>query len=132
MRVYISGPMTGHADHNYPAFNAAAAAWREKYDPETITVFNPAEEFDGDTTLPYERYMRNDITLLLKANAIAMLPGWRNSKGARFELLVAQMLGLTVFNAVTMQKINAPKVTTSVAGEHPLQFPTGSMSCFVS
>jgi len=23
-RIYIAGPMTGHADHNYPAFHAAA------------------------------------------------------------------------------------------------------------
>ena len=26
--VYIAGPMTGLPDFNYPAFHAAASAWR--------------------------------------------------------------------------------------------------------
>ena len=39
MRIYISGPMTGKHDFNYPAFNAAAKRLRS----EGHFVINPAE-----------------------------------------------------------------------------------------
>lgn len=46
MRVYIAGPMTGLPEYNFPAFHAAAKAWRDA----GWEVLNPAEAFDGDTT----------------------------------------------------------------------------------
>lgn len=42
-RLYLAGPMTGLPDFNYPAFHAAAAAWRAA----GWTVANPAENFNG-------------------------------------------------------------------------------------
>jgi len=39
---YISGPMTGLPEHNFPAFNAAAAYYRER----GFEVINPAEMDD--------------------------------------------------------------------------------------
>lgn len=38
-RIYISGPMTGLSEYNYPAFHAAAQALREA----GYHVTNPAE-----------------------------------------------------------------------------------------
>jgi len=99
-RIYISGPMTGIEDHNFPAFHAAAERLREA----GWDVANPAENFDGRTDLPRETYLRADVALLAQCDAIALLPGWRDSRGARLEYALAQELGLDVFDAVTLNR----------------------------
>lgn len=91
MRIYLSGPMTGLPDLNFPAFHAAAAQLRAR----GYLVANPAE-INPDTTLPWETCMRLDIQALCNCDGIAMMPGWMNSKGAHLELSVAHRLGLKV------------------------------------
>lgn len=98
MRVYIAGPMTGLPEFNFPAFHAAAAAWREA----GWEVLNPAESFDGATNLPYKEYVAHDIELLRSCDAIAMLPGWdgENARGSVWEReIAASLFGLLVFDA---------------------------------
>lgn len=101
--------MTGYAEMNYPAFNEAAAFWRAA----KWNVENPAENFNGDATLSYATYMRQDITQLMTVDAIALLPGWEQSKGARLELLIANSLELEVYDARNFhQPISRPVVYT--------------------
>lgn len=107
MRAYIAGPMTGYDLHNFPAFHAAAKAWREK----GHVVFNPAESHGGITTLALTHYARFDVHMLLQADAIALLPGWEQSTGAKLEVQIGQWLGLMFFDAITFEAI-APVVTT--------------------
>lgn len=97
MRIYLSGPMTGFPEFNYPLFNKVAQAWRT----EGHYVLNPAEHFDGDYNHKGGRpaYLRADMTDLLEAEAIALLPGWENSSGAKLELAIARELGLHVLDA---------------------------------
>lgn len=98
MRVYIAGPMTGIPEWNFPAFNAAAAAWRGA----GWEVLNPAEAFDGDPSRPYRDYVEHDIALLRSCDAIAMLPGWdgAGARGSVWEWGIARdMLGLYVLDA---------------------------------
>ena len=92
--VYVSGGMRGYPEYNYPAFHEA----EEFLKSEGYEVLNPARNFDGDTGLPFETYMREDISMLLRATAIYMLKGWQNSEGARLELQIAKALGLTVLS----------------------------------
>lgn len=94
MKVYISGPMSGLSEHNYPAFFAAAEIVRKEGD-EPI---NPAEGAPEGWT--WEQYMRRAIALLLGADAILTLPGWQESKGARLEYVVAQHLGMATGNVL--------------------------------
>jgi nucleoside 2-deoxyribosyltransferase len=96
LKVYIAGPMTGYEEFNFPAFYAAAQAWTDA----GWEAVNPAEATDGDTTLDYRWYLRQDIKLLVDCDAIAMLEGYEASKGAMLELNIAQALGLRVFNAM--------------------------------
>jgi hypothetical protein len=97
-RIYIAGPMTGYEDFNFPAFHDAADRFREA----GWHVANPAENFAGRTDLPRETYLRADLAMLARCDAIAMLPGWRNSRGAMLEFLIAHELRLTVYDAETL------------------------------
>ena len=89
--------MTGLPDYNFPAFHAAAKAWREA----GWEVFNPAEQHDGRTDLPYRVYVEADLLALRGCDAIAMLDGWDwpESRGAVWERQVAMMLGLWLYSA---------------------------------
>ena len=100
-RIYIAGPMTGQPDHNYPAFHAAAERFRQA----GWEVVNPAENFGGRTDLPRESYLRADVALLVECDAVAMLPGWEDSRGAKMEYLLARELTLPVLDAETLQPL---------------------------
>ena len=100
-RVYIAGPMTGHADHNYPAFHAAG----ERFQAAGWEVVNPAENFEGRTDLPRQMYLRADVAMLLDCDAIALLPGWEESPGAKMEYLLAREFGMAVLDAETLQPL---------------------------
>ncbi len=103
--VYIAGPMTGIEEYNYPAFNDAAARWRER----GWRVFNPAEHelptVEQEAALSVDEiralYMRKDIEWVMESDAVALLPGWQNSKGAQAEVTVARVLNLDLYDADT-------------------------------
>lgn len=87
-RIYISGPMTGLPDFNYPAFHRMAAKFRAA----GFEVENPAENPGFDD---WAGYMRHALTQLLTCDAILMLDGWENSRGAKIERDLALTLGMT-------------------------------------
>ncbi|QPC43477.1 DUF4406 domain-containing protein [Kaustia mangrovi] len=111
MNIYVAGPMRGIPEFNFPAFHAAAARLRA----EGHNVFNPAErdiERHGgidvskgnaegcEETAAKEhgfslRQALADDTryICLEADAIALLPGWETSRGARAEKALADALG---------------------------------------
>lgn len=111
MKVYLAGPMRGIPEFNFPAFYAAAVELRK----QGHIVFNPAEGdtevygagmSKGNPTGSEEQAMKNysfnlrealgrDMAFIChEAEAIALLPGWENSKGACAERAVAYALGL--------------------------------------
>lgn len=76
-RIYISGPMSGMPEHNFPAFNAEAARLRALgYD-----VVNPAE-LNPEPEKTWHDCLRTDLMELLTCDAIALLAGWQKSAGA--------------------------------------------------
>lgn len=88
-RVYIAGKMTGEPDLNFPAFHAAAAKLRA----QGLEVINPAE-LCPDQGMAWADCMRRDIAALVTCDEIALLPGWRQSRGASLEHHIATMLGM--------------------------------------
>lgn len=90
-RIYLAGPMTGLPEFNFPAFHEWAAHFRAN----GFDVVNPAE-INGDTGKAWVDCMRADIPQMLSCQAIAMLPGWTNSKGAQLEHHIATELGFAV------------------------------------
>lgn len=97
-RIYLSGPMTGKPDLNFPAFNAEAARMRAL----GFVVVNPAE-VNPDASMPWDLCMRADIKALCDCDTLALLPGWMESKGAHLELHIAHRIGLKIVAASEVQ-----------------------------
>lgn len=104
LRIYLSGPMSGLPEHNFPAFNAKAAELRAHgYD-----VVNPVD-VNPDPGKSWTDCLRDDIAALTTCNAIWMLDGWQNSKGATLERHIADRLGFAVlFDPLTLDNLNPP------------------------
>lgn len=114
--VYIAGPMTGLPEGNYPAFNAAAEAWRKA----GYKVLNPAENDNGSGTQHWSQFMRLAIAMVIQSNAIALLPGWERSKGARLEVEIAKALDFTFYDATVLppQRIEIDSSSFKLQGIH--------------
>lgn len=117
MNIYLAGKMRGVPEFNYPAFHAAAAKLREA----GHNVFSPAEHDieafgvdpgKGNSTGDESQFARQvgltEMKLRRKvfgvdlgwitqhADAVALLPGWEDSSGARAEHATAVALGLKI------------------------------------
>ena len=96
LKIYIAGPMTALADLNFPAFHAEAARLRAL----GHEVINPAE-INPDKHMTWRECMRTDIAALVFCDAVQLLPGWENSKGATLEHHIAERLGLHILMPLT-------------------------------
>lgn len=93
-RIYIAGPMSGLPEFNYPAFNAVAVELRA----QGYHVENPAEN-PAPHCQSWLGYMRLAVAQLITCDTVYMLPGWRDSRGARIEHALAKDMGLDVVEA---------------------------------
>lgn len=93
-RIYLSGPMTGLPDLNFPAFNAEAARLRAL----GYAVVNPAE-INTDAAKSWSECMRADVRALCDCDTIALLPGWQRSSGAHLEMHIAHRIGIEIVDA---------------------------------
>lgn len=108
MRIYLSGPMSGLADHNFPAFNRAADDLRARgYD-----VVNPADN-GAEPGKPWTDYLRQDLKALVDCDAVATLPGWTRSRGASLEVHVARELGMGIRPIHEWPALNVPKMAVA-------------------
>ena len=85
MKVYIAGPMTGHNDLNKPAFIEASLLLMDM----GHVVLNPATLPQG---LTKAEYMDICFAMIRAADAIYLLEGYENSKGALAEFAYAEKL----------------------------------------
>lgn len=90
-RIFLSGPMSGLPDFNYPAFHAEAARLRA----QGFDVENPAENAPPPCG-SWSGYMRLAIAQLVRSDVVWLLPGWQASQGACIEHALALRLGLAV------------------------------------
>lgn len=84
--------MTGHPDFNYPAFAYAATVLRAK----GIDARSPHETDNEGQERSWEWYMRRALQMLLECDAVVLLPGWEQSRGARIERYIAEQLGMPI------------------------------------
>jgi hypothetical protein len=106
-RIYLSGPMTGMPDHNFPAFNAETARLRQI----GFDVVNPVE-LNPDPDSTWQECLRRDLAALLTCDAVALMPGWQRSQGAHLEIHVAHRVGMDIVVAAELRR-------DEVLQEHP-------------
>ncbi len=88
-KIYIAGPMTGYESFNREAFTKRAHMLKAK----GYIALNPAILPDG---LTQPEYMQICLSMVMCADAIYLLKGWDESKGALAELSLAEKLVLEV------------------------------------
>ena len=106
--LYLAGPMSGIREFNFPSFVEAAARLRR----DGWVVISPAERdlgagFDpsglsGQEPLPdlgldWHVLMDACLRSVLEVDAVALLPGWERSVGARAEAFVAVTTGRELY-----------------------------------
>jgi len=94
MKIYISGPMRGVPDLNFPEFHHHAARLRR----QNHYVFNPAEVVVVDGNFDRLGFAEELAWICEEADAIFLLDGWENSDGARAEKAVADVLHLQIMH----------------------------------
>lgn len=112
MKIYLAGPMRGKPNFNFPAFDYAAAKFRE----QGHEVFSPADhdrkvngpEIEinptGDEAVCEKQFgfsirdaLGADLAWICReADAVALLPGWEQSTGATAERATGVALGLSL------------------------------------
>lgn len=86
MKIYVAGPITGIEDYK-EQFAAAEQLLKEK----GHTVMNPAILPEG---FEHEDYMHICLPMVDVCDAVVLLPGWMDSKGAKAEFVHATGQGI--------------------------------------
>jgi hypothetical protein len=106
MKIYIAGPMTGYEDWNFTAFfnaeHTLSALGHEVVNPahNDGATIEEALRSAGDPSRPnnsWSYYMRRDLPHVLGVDAVCVLPGWQNSRGASLEVYVAKAVGIPLY-----------------------------------
>jgi hypothetical protein len=91
-KVYISGPMSGERNLNFPAFDIA----KQRLTILGFQVVSPADLERERCFFSYQDKLRDDIRYLLDCEAIYLLDGWEHSQGAKIEFAIAVALNMVV------------------------------------
>ncbi|MBP2856149.1 DUF4406 domain-containing protein [Dickeya oryzae] len=92
--VYLAGPITGVSNY------------REQFRAVEMELLAIARVIINPAVLPggltHDAYMRICIPMLLEAEAVLFLPGWRDSRGAQIEFEHASGKGLHLFEILDL------------------------------
>jgi len=107
MRVYLAGPMRGFPLYNFANFFKVAQLLREAgytvqnpAEHDMAKGFNPSEPLDSENNakcFDISTALREDFRLILDADGIVLMKGWRESSGASAEAVVAYYSGKKIF-----------------------------------
>ena len=85
MKIYLAGKITGDTDYQYKFMKA-----RHQLEAEGYVVISPAVLPEG---LKTGDYMRICFTMIDCADAVAFLPDWTSSPGAKLEHQYCEYIG---------------------------------------
>jgi hypothetical protein len=137
---YLAGPMRGYEQFNFPAFAAATADLRAR----GVRVISPAEMalaegFNPQRDTPDRAFIQaaceRDVTAVLKADAVVLLPGWEASVGATAEAWLATWRGIPVLEYPDLNPVEIapeteyPNFRPPPAREQPIIGLVGAKGC---
>ena len=97
MKIYISGKMNGDSNFKEKFDYAEKFCWLNRISlkiyEEYTEVINPAKLVRLPT---WKESLRRDLKILNDCNAIFMIKGWEDSKGATLEHWYAKRRGLLI------------------------------------
>jgi Domain of unknown function (DUF4406) len=116
LKIYVSGPMTGYKNYNYPKFQRITSELKAQgfdvVDPATdvapmlaggkeVTIQELHKMIDNGEVTEKEAwrcFLRGDIVeIMINCNAIYLLKNHKASKGARFEKTCMSRMGYPEF-----------------------------------
>ena len=101
MLVYTAGKYRGDINKNIAhARQVAIELWQQGY-----TVICPhlnTQNFEQDSNLKDEIYLDGDLEIILRCDAVVMIPGWRDSAGACCEYDFALRHDIPVYEYPTL------------------------------
>lgn len=112
--VYLSGPITGMDQNNFPEFQAA----EERIKALGYNVINPhhiCAHLDPASSQHMD-YMRVCIASMAYADKVVTLKGWEDSKGANQEVNIARTMGIEVHHIVPFLKSHETLADAPAAG----------------
>tara|TARA_R100000808_G_C2119119_1_gene130850 strand:+ start:772 stop:1161 length:390 start_codon:yes stop_codon:yes gene_type:complete len=96
--IYIAGPMRGLPGANWDEFDRVrsliAARGAIAISPADLDREQGLHPMEVLSQQQMRDCMKRDCTALLDCNAVALLPGWVDSSGARAEQALAQAVGI--------------------------------------
>lgn len=98
MRVYISGPITGHEENAETRFCNAAIDIEKKFGRET-EIINPllvGGAAAETAKLTHSEFMKISFTLMDLCDAVYFMDGWEKSAGCHQEWIYAQNRNMKV------------------------------------
>lgn len=112
-RIYIAGKITGDAEYRVKFRAAELHLVRQGWEPGRIV--NPVKACRE--SWPWWRCMMRCLRLLAGCGWVAMLPDWRESRGARIEhrwafLLGKEIIYINLNNNNNMEKMTTVEMTT--------------------
>jgi hypothetical protein len=88
LKLYICGRITGDADYQAKFLDAENKLYEAGFRP-----VNPAARVPADTD--WNQAMREAISLMLQCDGVALLPDWKESRGAKIEVRLSIDLDIT-------------------------------------
>ena len=123
-KIYIAGPMTGIARWNRPTFVKAAERLRG-LGWEVTSPVEIADAFGSQNTIVttpglLDTVIDEELAQIATCDAIYLLTGWENSRGAKTELLLALEKGMDVITERSGVVYKTPKAALEVALMDPI------------
>jgi hypothetical protein len=103
--------MTGLVDFNRPAFAAETARLRALghwvLDPTELDHTPNETTTVAEAVALWKAFLVRDVSMLLTCalDAIVVLPGWEDSRGAMLEVHVALLAGMQVLEAIDLRPL---------------------------
>ena len=100
---YLAGPIRGIPQFNWPAFNAVSSCLKS----QGYEVISPVD-LDRDMGYSFQSpddylaatrklFANSVFNMILDADAVLLLPGWKKSRGAMAEIMCAKAIDLPLF-----------------------------------